>query len=313
MTRPGARSGSGLTVVVTGAGGLLGAELTRASWPPDTTVRPLTSAQLDITDQVAVARSMDELAPDVIINAAAYTRVDDAENHPDRARAVNTTAVGHLARAADDQGSLLVHFSTDYVFDGTLGRPHREDDPVRPIGVYGQTKADGEPLALTPARALVLRVSWLYGALGPNFVATMLRLGAERKELAVVADQLGTPTATGDLARAVVELVTPTGDRVRADGLPRRLYHLASPTAATWHELACAALARTVPPFTGTCAPLTTDQYPTRAPRPADSRLDSGALAADAGLSLPPWSASLPSVVAELGQRAPAPVGAGGG
>jgi dTDP-4-dehydrorhamnose reductase len=284
-------------LVITGARGLLGRELCRAPWTDGTAVHALSSDQLDITDRAAVDRVTGALEPDVILNAAAFTAVDAAEDDPDRALAVNATAVDNLAAAADAHDALLIHFSTDYVFDGHLSRPYTEDDPATPLGVYGRSKAAGDLAAARASRSITLRVSWLYGALGSSFVGTMLRLAGQRDELAVVADQTGCPTAAADVATAVVHLVT----HLERSGLPpRRLYHLASPEEATWYELAVATLECSRRAFLEACRPITTDQYPTRAARPANSRLDSSAIANDLGITLPPWSVSLPAVVAEL-------------
>lgn len=285
-------------ILVTGAAGQLGRELARADWPAGIAVAALDSRQLDITDASAVARTVAQIRPRVIVNAAAYTAVDQAEDDEERAMAVNGTAVGYLAEAADRAGALLVHVSTDYVFDGTKAGWYVESDPLAPLGVYGRSKAVGEAQALRAEQSVVLRTAWVYSAVGRNFVATMLRLAADRDELGVVDDQVGCPTSAADLAAAIVDLVDASSlGRV---ALPSSLYHAASPEQASWHQLAMATFEVSNQGFGGVCRRLQTQEYPTRALRPANSRLSSARLADDLGITLPPWSRSLPAVVAEL-------------
>lgn len=284
-------------VLVTGAGGQLGRELCRADWDEGVTVTGLARADLDITDADAVTERLDALAPDVVVNAAAYTAVDLAESEPDLARLVNADAVGHLARWVEHADARLVHFSTDYVFDGTKDGWYVETDPVAPLGVYGRTKANGEDLARTATRHVILRTAWVYGALGSNFVTTMRRLARERAELGIVADQIGCPTATGDLATAVVDLLAQ--DRTtEASGT----FHLASPTSATWHEFATAILAGPIADGLRV-DPITTADYPTPAARPQNSRLASDVMKDAHGIGLRPWQDALIDVIGELDQR----------
>lgn len=283
-------------VLVTGAGGQVGRELLRAAWPESTDVVGFTSSELDITDPAAVERTVADTEPDVLVNAAAYTAVDAAEDDEARATAVNATAVGHLAAAADTVDAFLVHLSTDYVFDGTKPDPYVEDDPIAPIGAYGRSKAAGEAAALDAADSVVLRTAWVYGALGNNFVRTMLRLAGERDTLGVVGDQVGSPTSAADIAATIVELVA----RRAEEPLPHRLYHLAAPDTASWHEFAMATFAASAAGFDGVCNELTTDQYPTKAVRPANSRLNTTRLTTLLGHPLPSWTSSLPRVVAEM-------------
>lgn len=289
-----------MRVLVTGAAGQVGAELMRARWPSGVAVTGVDRAGLDITDAAAVDAVVAELAPQVIVNAAAYTAVDRAETEPDLAQAVNANGVTHLAAAANRQGCRLVHLSTDYVFDGTKDGWYVETDPVAPLGVYGATKLAGEEAAATAERHLVLRTAWVYGALGANFAATMLRLGAERDELAVVADQHGCPTAAVDIAAAIVDLVAAGADGDELAGT----FHLASPEEATWHGFACAILEQHIASGRLDVRPIPTTDYPTPAARPANSRLDSTAIAAAADIVLPAWSTTMPAVRAELLERA---------
>ncbi len=285
-------------VLVTGAGGQLGTELQRAAWPEGISIAALTSAELDITDRAAVLATVTRLRPSVIVNAAAYTAVDAAEDDEDRALLVNSTAVGFLAEAADAVGALLIHVSTDYVFDGSKPGWYLEDDPLAPIGSYGRSKAAGEAAALTAAQSMVLRTAWVYSAHGSNFVKTMLRLAGDRRELGVVADQYGCPTSATDIAAVIVDLV-----RVHRDdpavNLPRVL-HVAAPDDASWHQFAMAIFDLGGIDAGLTVRQLTTAEYPTRAARPANSRLDTNRLGTLLGRTLPPWRTSLAAVVAEL-------------
>jgi dTDP-4-dehydrorhamnose reductase len=283
-------------VLITGANGQVGRELLRAAWPNDTTVAGFTSTQLDITDPASIASVIADLAPDVIVNAAAYTNVDRAEDEPDRAMLVNSTAVGHLSAAADTGGALLVHISTDYVFDGAKEGWYNEDDVIAPVGVYGSSKAAGEVAALGAERSLVLRTAWVYGALGSNFVTTMLRLAAERDELGVVADQFGCPTSAADLAATIVALV----ELEATTSLSHRLFHVAAPDDTSWHGFAQEIFEISAAGFGGKCNQLTTADYPTKATRPANSRLATDRLTAMLGQPLPSWRDSLSLVVSEL-------------
>ncbi len=294
-------------ILITGAGGQLGRELLRARWSDRAEVCGYTSTELDIRNPDAVGSVVDTLRPDVIVNAAAYTAVDRAEDEPDEAEAVNVTAVKTLASAADHVDALLIHISTDYVFNGAKSGWYVESDPIAPIGVYGRTKADGEQAADAADKLITLRTSWVYGALGSNFVTTMLRLGAERRELAVVGDQVGCPTAAGDLARAITSIAAITGYGSQLP--PERLYHLAGPDAMSWYDVACAVFAVSERCDGVAARPITTAEYPTRATRPANSRLDSSAIALDLGVRLPPAVESIANVVSELEapSRAPNP------
>ncbi len=287
------------SVLITGANGQLGRELRRAPWPGRDTITALDSADLDITDADDVHDTVQRIQPDVIVNAAAYTGVDTAEDEEEQATLVNATAVGYLAAAADAVSAALIHVSTDYVFDGSKTGWYVEGDPLAPIGAYGRSKAAGEAAALEANRSVVLRTAWVYGALGSNFVTTMLRLASERDVLGVVDDQHGCPTATADIATAIVRLA----DAFAGGGTaPERVYHVCSPDDATWHEFALAIFDNSATGFGGVCDKLTTAEYPTKAIRPPNSRLDSTRLQRDFDLTLPSWRASLPLVVAELQQ-----------
>lgn len=288
------------SVLITGANGQLGRELRRAAWPAGTTVSAWSSADLDISDAAAVQSVVERVSPTVIVNAAAYTAVDTAEDEEERATLVNGAAVAHLAAAANAVSAALIHVSTDYVFDGSKADWYVEDDDLAPIGAYGRSKAVGEAAALSAERSVVLRTAWVYGALGSNFVTTMLRLAGERDVLGVVDDQYGCPTATADIAAAILRFVEAFAD---GSAPPERTYHVCSPDDATWHQFAMAVFAHSTAGFSGVCNKLTTAEYPTKAIRPPNSRLDSSRLERDLGLVLPSWRTSLPLVVAELEQQ----------
>lgn len=219
--------------LVTGAGGMLGQDLLAALAGRNVTA--LSRSDLDVTNLDAVRAAV--AGYDVVINAAAYTRVDDAESDEESAFAVNATAAGHLASAAAEAGAVLVQVSTDYVFDGTATSPYPEDTPLGPVSAYGRTKAEGERLVArkNPARNYLVRTAWLYGAGGPNFAATMLKLAAQREELSVVDDQIGQPTWTLDLAKKIVELVDA--------GAPFGTYHGTNSGQGSWFDFARAVFA----------------------------------------------------------------------
>ncbi len=285
-------------VLVTGAGGQLGTELQRQPWPAGTDLLALRSSQLDITASAKVATVVAEYAPDVIVNAAAYTAVDRAEEDSVAADEVNHRAVEVLAKAADKCRSLLVHISTDYVFDGLSLGCYLETDEPRPVNVYGATKLAGEAAAATAERSITLRTSWVFSATGHNFVKTVLHLGRGRSELGVVADQFGCPTSAADLANGIIRLIAVTGG---GHDLPeQRLFHLASPDEASWHDLASETLARSTSGFAGEIKNLTTAEYPTAARRPGDTRLSSQLIADELNIRLPPWRTSLARVVAQI-------------
>ncbi len=214
--------------LITGAHGMLGADLISALVGRQVTA--VGHGDLDITDAAAVDAAV--AGHDVVINAAAYTRVDDAESHESEAHAINATGAGLLAEAARRHGARLVQLSTDYVFDGTATSPYPEDAPRHPVSAYGRTKAEGERLVLEahPDGALIVRTAWLYGAGGANFAKTMRRLAADRAEIPVVTDQVGQPTWTGDLAERIVALLD-------ADA-PAGIYHGTNAGQASWFDFA---------------------------------------------------------------------------
>lgn len=251
--------------------------------------------EADLLDPASLARALDDVKPAVVVNAAAYTAVDAAETDEAAAHALNAEGAGALARLCAARGVALAHLSTDYVFDGALDRPYREDDPIAPQSAYGRTKAAGEAaVAEAGGKALIVRTAWVYAPFGKNFVRTMLRVGAERDHLRVVNDQRGNPTSALDIADALLTLAHRAGDwPERADVL-----HLAGSGEATWHEFAEAIFSWS--PYRPTVEAISTSQYPTPARRPANSRLDCGKLARTWGIVLPDWRDSARGVVERL-------------
>jgi dTDP-4-dehydrorhamnose reductase len=273
-------------VLVTGAAGMLGRELCEHAEARGHEVTGLGRAELDVTDAAAVAAAVRAAAPDVVVNCAAWTDVDGAEADEAAATAVNGDGAGHVAVAARNAGALLVHVSTDYVFDGTAPGGYGEDDAPGPIGAYGRSKLAGERAVRDAGgEALIVRSSWLFGRHGRNFVATMLRVGSERDAVAVVDDQVGCPTWTGHLAPALL------------DAAARRLTgiaHLAGGGACSWFDLACAAFAAAG--VECEVRPQSTAELGRPAPRPAVSILRSTRSDAPA---LPDWRDGLAGYLAQ--------------
>jgi dTDP-4-dehydrorhamnose reductase len=282
------------TIVVTGAQGQVGSELVRCLAPLGEVVAT-DRATLDLARPEAIAATLRAVKPALVVNAGAYTAVDRAEAERDAAYAINATAPGVLAEEAKRCGAVLIHYSTDYVFDGGATRPYREDDPVGPQTVYGASKLAGErAIAAAGGHAVVFRTSWVYGLHGKNFLLTIRRLAAERDELRVVADQQGVPNWSRALAEATA--------RVVAAGLPALreragLYHLSAAGATTWHEFARAIVGPPPP----TVVPITTAEYPTPARRPAYSVLDATRFGHVFGFRLPGWREMLASCLASAG------------
>jgi len=236
----------------------------------------------------AVGLAVSECKPSVLINAAAYTAVDRAERDPESAFRVNRNGAGVLAAACRDVGALLLHVSTDYVFDGNLPRPYRESDPPSPSSVYGCSKLQGEQLIgeIDPSH-IIVRTSWLYSRHGANFVKTMLRLGAEKSELQVVFDQTGTPTSAADLAGALMEI----SGHFDPSRHYRETYHYSNEGTASWYDFACAVME--LSGLGCSVLPVDSSGYPQEAPRPSYSVLDKGAIKRDWGIRIPYWRHSL--------------------
>jgi dTDP-4-dehydrorhamnose reductase len=259
---------------------------------------------LDLMQADAIAPLVEAVRPHWIVNAAAYTAVDKAEQEPDAAAAVNATGPGLLAQAAARVGAQLVHYSTDYVFDGMATAPYREDDATNPQGAYGRTKLAGEEaIAAAGCDWLVLRTAWVYGARGGNFMRTMRRLAREREELRVVADQRGAPTWSRHIAEATAQILAQLGDDRAAWHRACGIYHLTSAGEATWHDFASAIVEHQRGRETLACqrvSAITTADYPTPARRPAYSVLDNDKLARSFGVRLPDWRDALAQVQEDI-------------
>ncbi len=285
-----------------GGDGQLGRALAKAVAPAGWRIVSLGRAAADITDADQIARAIDAHEPAVVVNAAAYTAVDKAESDRDDAFRINDIGAGIVARAASDAQATVIHLSTDYVFDGQASRPWREDDPIAPLGVYGASKAAGEDAVRDAARRhLILRTSWVFGVDGNNFVKTMLRLGAERPALKIVADQVGRPTSAHDLADAILAIAAKIGGGV-STAKAYGTFHFANAGAVSWHEFAREIFAQSAkrggPSPALTAIP--TSDYPTPAKRPAYSVLDCDKLAGLYGIEPRPWQAALGDVLDRL-------------
>jgi len=292
-------------ILLTGKSGQLGFELQRALAPLGRIVA-CGREECNLADPESLRALVRSVQPDLIVNPAAYAAVDRAESEPALAAAVNTTAPRILGEEAARLGAWVIHYSTDYVFDGTRTTPYRETDAPNPLGVYGRTKREGEvALQHTCPRHCLLRTSWVVGAHGHNFAKTMLRLAAERDSLNVVADQYGAPTSAALLADCTAQLV----GRARREGVadfPFGLYHLAAAGVTTWYEYACFILeeavraGRTLRVLPAEVKPITTAQYPLPARRPANSQLDTTLFRATFGLELPDWRLGIHHVLQQM-------------
>lgn len=272
-----------MKILIAGAGGNLGRRLT-ADFSPEHEVRGLTHADLDIADHRAVRGIVRDFRPDAVINAAAFTAVDRCEDEIDQAYAVNMVGARNLAAAAAEVGAKLVHYSTDFVFDGERGEPYREYDAVNPLSVYGQSKYAGEvEVRRTHPGCLILRVAWLYGPGGWNFTDWAAEQTLAGKEIRIVTDQFGCPTWVGDVSRQ-------TNFLLEADA--RGLYHAVNGGAASRYEWALET-ARAVGGDEGCIQPITSDQFPQKAPRPRYSVLDNFVLRAQGLETMRPWKDAL--------------------
>lgn len=293
---------AGQRLLVFGGSGMLGRDVVREARARGAAALGLSRGQADVTDEAQVRYWAESFRPDVVVNCAAYTKVDECESERDRALAINGHAVGHVAAAAQGVGAALIHVSTDYVFPGDAERPYREDDETGPRSVYGESKLEGERRALQMDRALVLRTSWLFGPGGPNFVRTISRLigevsrGERQGPLKVVDDQTGCPTYTPFLARAILDLAP----RV-ASGDVRGVLHYGNRDAVTWYDFAREigrSLDRNVE-----ILPVTTEEFPRPAPRPAYSVLDVGRFEDVTGRTVEPWGWGLLDYLASIRMR----------
>lgn len=286
------------SILLLGANGQVGWELRRTLAPLGRVI-PVTRSELDLADLVAVRRFLDAQAPEVIVNAAAYTAVDQVEQEEAAAHCLNAELPALLAAWTADRAVPVVHFSTDYVFDGTRPERYREGDEPNPLNAYGRSKLGGDLALLDGAWApLVFRVSWVYGARGRNFLLTMLRLMGERASLRIVDDQWGAPTWSRDIAQvaafAIYRLLREPGFAESAKGL----YHLSPAGETSWFGFASAI--KEIAGLGCRLEPIPSADYPTPARRPANSRLDSSKLFRTFGLQLPHWRDSLAACMEPL-------------
>ena len=273
-------------ILVTGANGQLGNEMrVQAMEHPEYIYYFTDVEELDICDEQAVMDFVKRFSIDCIVNCAAYTAVDKAEENVELCDKLNHLASGYLAKAAASRGGAFIQISTDYVFDGTNHRPYRETDPTCPNSVYGRTKLAGEQEAMRHCeRTMVIRTAWLYSTFGNNFVKTMFRLGKEKKELGVIFDQIGTPTYAFDLACAIMAAI--------AKDVPAGIFHFSNEGVCSWYDFT-KAIHRMTGIYKCNVRPLLTEEYPTAAARPHYSVLDKSKIKQTLGIKIPHWEESL--------------------
>ena len=291
-----------MRIAVTGRDGQVARALAELGSERSVDVVRLGRPDFDLAAPATLARALQAARPDIVVNAAAYTAVDKAEQEPDLARAVNAAGAGAVAAAAADLGVPIIQISTDYVFDGSKPTPYVEADPTGPLGVYGASKLAGEQaVAAANPRHAILRTAWVYAPFGQNFVRTMLRLAGSRPEVGVVADQHGCPTAAGDIAATVMSVAETLLARPE-DRTLRGIFHMAARGEAVWADVAQAIFERSAALGgpTASVRRIATADYPTPARRPANSRLDCAKLERVYGIVLPPWRGSLDRCVERL-------------
>ena len=293
-------------ILVIGRIGQVGYELARSVWPAGSSVAFVERDELDLACANQVIRYVAAARPSVVVNAGAFTAVDEAESASDAAFAINRDGPAALAEACHEIGAVLIHFSTDYVFDGTKSGAYAEDDPVNPLSIYGASKAAGDAaIRERIERHVILRTSWVYSPVGKNFVKTMLRLGAERDRLAIVDDQIGSPTAAADIARAAITVVGAL-DKVGAAGFGT--FNFCGSGTTTWYGFARAIFANVA--WHGFKVPraveaIATEAYPTPALRPRNSALDCGKIRRVYGIVAPKWQDSLAHCLTEIVRAQP--------
>lgn len=294
-----------MKVLITGSAGQLGRSLAGALSPLADVIET-TRDELDLSLPDKIGETVDQIRPDLIVNAAAYTRVDDAETEPELARRVNADAPGLLGTAAERIGAAVLHFSTEYVFDGESPRPYREDDEPHPLNVYGETKLAGE-MALRDSGAsyLIFRLSWLYSAKGNNFFNTILKLSQEREQLDIVEDQIGAPTSTDVVADAVAAILGQGGDSPHEMFSEKGgFYHLACLGSTSWkgfaEEIVREAKSAGMPVKTREIHGITSEEYPSPVRRPKNSRLDTSLIQGEFGLRLADWKSAVSDVFESL-------------
>jgi dTDP-4-dehydrorhamnose reductase len=291
-----------MRIAVTGRYGQVAQSLLERARTSKIDVRSVARPEMDMSRPETIEGALMEVAPDAIVNAAAYTAVDLAETEPSLAYKINGASAEAAARAAARLGIPIVQLSTDYVFDGKLDRPYREDDPTVPLGVYGDSKLQGErAVAAANGNHAILRTAWVYSPFGKNFAGTMLALAGKREQVSVVSDQLGTPTNAFDVADGIIAVVRNLLDRPSAKEL-RGIFHMTGGGETNWAEFATAIFAASAAAGgpSARVLPISTSEYPTPARRPSNSRLDNSRLANIHGVRLPHWQQSLPGCIERL-------------
>jgi dTDP-4-dehydrorhamnose reductase len=291
-----------MRLIVTGREGQLAQSLVERCESAGITITCLARPEIDLLEPDVVARAIESARGDIVINAAAYTAVDKAESEPELAMRINSDGAQAVAAAAAKTGRPIVQISTDYVFDGALDRPYREEDAVAPVSAYGRTKLAGEySVAAANPRHVIVRTAWVYSPFGYNFLKTMLRLGLTRKEISVVADQWGSPSSALDIADALIAIarrlvVEPANESLFG------IFHMTGSGYTTWAGFAAAIFSQAAAQGRApvNVVPISTAQYPTPATRPANSRLDVGKLHRVFGLALPEWRGSVQDCVGRL-------------
>ena len=285
-----------MNILITGCNGQLGNEMQLLEEAnPQHTYFNTDVAELDITDSAAIEKFVNENQIDGIVNCAAYTAVDKAEDNQELCRLLNTVAPGYLAAAVEKRGGWLIQVSTDYVFDGTNHTPYTEDEPTCPNSVYGSTKLDGEKAAQQAcSRTMIVRTAWLYSTFGNNFVKTMIRLGKEKPELGVIFDQIGTPTYARDLAVALFAAIN--------QGVVPGIYHFSNEGVISWYDFT-KAIHRIAGITSCHVRPLHTAEYPTPANRPHYSVLDKTKIKQTYNIEVPYWEESLKECILQLINR----------
>ena len=289
-----------MKVLLFGGSGQVGRELQRVSWGGGLILAP--RAECDLRRPLEIEQAIRQVRPDVILNAAAYTAVDAAESDQENCFAINARAPEVMAEQAVRTGATLMHYSTDYVFDGTKNVPYTETDEINPLNQYGRSKAEGEAAILrSGARAFILRTSWVFSPHGKNFLKTMLRLAEERDHLRIVNDQIGAPTSATALANATIRILD---GRVQNANTPGGVYHLTAEGHASWAQFAREIFYLAQPAHTPAIEEVGSEEFPTPAQRPKNSRLATDKFAATFGFRLPTWQEQLKETLAALNSLA---------
>ncbi len=287
-----------MKLLIIGSKGQLGSELVIECKRNEFSFLALDLPEFDITDPSCVEKTLSDFKPSIIINASAYTNVDQAETESEIAFSVNSNGPANLAASCNKKMIPIIHISTDYVFDGSKGQPYAESDPVSPIGTYGKSKEEGEcRLRSILKQHIILRTSWMYGTYGNNFVKTMLRLGNEKEIIKVVSDQYGCPTCAADLAEAVVDI---SKQILQGFKIAWGTYHYCGLGITTWHKFAETIFEISVQHQNykvSSIKAITTGQYPTRTKRPHFSALDCGQIKKHFGINIKPWQESLKKTI----------------